>query len=709
MKLFSFLWLFLLLSFISFAQSGNKPKTNPSTQKELEEKLKAAQKQLESLSPEQRKQMEQLGISIPNLNTVPPNTSDKQIAQASGNSYVPSKDVKRIAEISKLNITAASLPSQIKNINDFVLPRLDTETKTIGEKFYSKCKTERKNAVEIGNASVGLWATGNLKMAIYLMARACTEDPLNSNNLNNYASMLSMSGAEQHAIPILNYVNTKHPKNSTILNNLAQAWFGLGDIPIAEKYLDSVIRIYAYHPQANLTKSIIEESRGQKEQAVVSAKKSIKYYYSAEKENNLKKLGYKLKASDVFFAYKPDPDPFRLTNFTLPPTPKSASEEESTAKEWNSYMGGLSTSIANISNEINQLSSPKQKEMIANAQKYMDGKNTATGPAQPYLYRKAAIKLKDLEKNGGVLFRYKKAKNDLNQLIAQIKISKEKYTQELNKLDKKDNSKEGAGGIDCKEAIALQDKYLKDYNSRFDNLLKEFLLQTRLKISEEIYWKQFMQHPDDFEITKRKYQLDWLAALNLSSGRFVASEHRYTYGKDFLSHCLIVEEAKYSSKLANFNDINCPYKDTTSFIFGQTIMNCSVMITKLDVKFLSVSLTQDMNKAGFNESFIGCTVALTGEAGISKWDKGPLRLEAKVGGSLEFEFDRTGLSDVRVSVEAKTGIGNNIIEEAETASGVEQSIWGNDFVNSSKEMGVKGTISLISGHTTLAGTGILAK
>ena len=709
MKLFSLLWLFLFLSLISFAQPGNKPKTNPSSQKELEEKLKAAQKQLESLSPEQRKQMEQLGISIPNLNTVPPNTTDKQIAQASNNSYIPSKDSKRISEISKIGITTSSLPYHIKAINDFILPKLDAETKTIGENFYAQCKEQRKNATDIGNASVGLWATGKLKMAIYIMSKACSEDPLNTNNLNNFASMLSMSGAEQYAIPVLNYVNTKHPKNSTVLNNLAQAWFGLGDIPLAEKYLDSVIRIYAYHPQANLTKSIIQESRGQKEQAIESAKKSIKYYYSIEKENNLKKLGYKLKANDVFFAYKPDPDPFRLTNFTLPPIPKSASEEVSTVKEWNSYMGSLAKSIANVSNEINQLSSPKQMEMISNAQKYMDSKPTTTGPDQPYLYRKAALKLKELEKDGGVLFRYKKAKNDLNQLITQIKISKEKFIQELNKLDKKDDSKEGAGGIECKEAIALQDKYLTDYNSRFDNLLKEFLHQTKIKISEELYWKQFMQHPDDFEITKRKYQLEWLAALNLSSGRFVASEHRYTYGKDFLSHCLVVEEAKYSSKLANFNDINCPNKDTTSFVFGQIITNCSVMITKLDVKFLSASLTQDLNKAGFNESFIGCTVALTGEAGISKWDKGPLRLEAKVGGSLEFEFDRTGLSDVRVSVEAKTGVGNNIIEEAESASGVEQSIWGNDFVNSSKEMGVKGTISLISGHTTLAGTGILAK
>lgn len=709
MKILSLTGFFVLATLISYAQPSNKQKTNPATQKELEERLKAVQKQYENLTPEQRKQMEQLGITIPNVNTIPQNTSDKQIALASGANTIPAKDLKRISEIPKVGLTNNSLPSQINSINTFLLSRLDANSKLIGERFYTQSKTARKNAADIGNAAVGLWATGKPTLALYLMARASVDDPLNSNNLNNYASMLSMSGAEQFAIPILQYLNTKHPKNSTILNNIAQAWFGLGDIAQAEKYLDSVIRIYSYHPQANLTKSIIEESKGQKEQAIVSLKKSVRYYYSVDKENSLRKLGYKLKASDVFFAFKPDPDPFKLSNFNLPPIPKTAKEEESTAKEWNSFMSGLNASIAKISTELNQLSVPKQKELIANGQKYMEGKIGETGPDQPYLYKKAALRLKDLEKDGGVLFRYNKAKNELKQFINQVKLSKENYIQELNKLDKKDNSKEGSGGIDCKEAIALQDKYLTEINSRFSSLLAEYLHQTRIKFSEELYWKQFMQHADDFEITKKKYQLEWLGVLNLASSRFIASEHRYSYGKDFLSHCLLVEDAKYTSKLADFNEIHCPYKDTTSFIFGQVITNCSVMITKLDVKFLSASLTQDINKAGFKDSYVGCTVALTGEAGLGKWDKGPLRLEAKVGGSLEFEFDRTGLSDVRVSLEAKTGVGNNLIEEAETKSGVEQGIWGNDFVNNSKEMGVKGTISLISGHTTLAGTGILSK
>ncbi len=112
-----------------------------------------------------------------------------------------------------------------------------------------------------GHIAAGLWATGNAKIALYLMGKICAAAPV-TDNLNNYASMLSMMGAEQLAIPILNNLNTKFPHNSTLLNNLGQAWFGLGEISKAEKYLDSTIRLYAYHSQANYTKAVIEESRG---------------------------------------------------------------------------------------------------------------------------------------------------------------------------------------------------------------------------------------------------------------------------------------------------------------------------------------------------------------------------------------------------------------------------------------------------------------
>lgn len=707
----TFLVCVLICSFISYSQPGKKPKQtgNPTSQKEIDERLRASQKQLESLTPEQRKQMEQLGITLPGANAIPARVTNQQIAAATGNMAVKEKDIKRINSIPKQPLNNANLPAQISKTNAFVYSRMDPAMQVLAEKFYKQSLVKGRSALELGNTAAGFWAAGYQAVAIYMMSKASVVDPTHGNNLNNYASMLSMNGAEEYAIPLLNYLNAKYPSNSTILNNLGQAWFGLGELDSAGLYLKKAIRLYAYHPQANLTQSIIEESKGDKVAAVESVKRSIRHYYSVAKENRLRKLGYKLTAGDVLTAFKPDPDPFRLTNFRLPPIPKSALEEQNTAKEWVSYSKELEATIQRISLERSQLSIPRQQQMAKSAQQYLDKKPVAIGPEQPYLYQLGALKLKDMEKDGGVSFRYKKAGNDLKQFIRKIQADRNGYLMAFNKLDKKDDSKEGAGGIDCKEAIALQDKYLNEYNKQFEDLHKAFLLQTRIKISEELYWKQFMQHPEEFEITKRSYQLEWLAALNLANSRFIASEHRYTYGRDFLSDCLDVQEAPYSSKLAEFNIIRCPSVDTANFLFGQIITDCTQMITKLDLKFVTGEMRQDLNTVGFKESYLGCTVALNAEMGLKELDKGPVRLEAKLAGSLEFEFDRTGLSDIRVSVEGKAGLGNTLIPEAEEKAEIEQGIWGNDFLNRSIEIGVKGTISLISGQTAIAGTGVLEK
>ncbi|MBK8141448.1 MAG: hypothetical protein IPK57_10805 [Chitinophagaceae bacterium] len=76
------------------------------------------------------------------------------------------------------------------------------------------------------------------------------------------------------ALPILNNLNKRYAQNSTILNNIAQHWLGLGDIPRAEKYADSTIRIHATHPQANMAKCLIEESKGNIPAAIAAAKKA---------------------------------------------------------------------------------------------------------------------------------------------------------------------------------------------------------------------------------------------------------------------------------------------------------------------------------------------------------------------------------------------------------------------------------------------------
>src|SRR3982751_3706739 len=208
----------------------------------MEDMMKDAQKELDGMSPEDKKMMDSMGIKMPSMKNVP-KVSDAQLKEAWENeiAIVPKRDAARLASISNTPLTASSMPSYISSAHKFVLQKINASSKTMGEKIYTQLKADGKTNALIGNEAAGLWMMGRIEVALCLMGKVCTDDPANADNLNNYASMLSMSGAEQLAIPLLLNLNARYPKNSTILNNLGQAFFGLGEISKAEKYLDSVI------------------------------------------------------------------------------------------------------------------------------------------------------------------------------------------------------------------------------------------------------------------------------------------------------------------------------------------------------------------------------------------------------------------------------------------------------------------------------------
>ena len=174
--------------------------------------------------------------------------------------------------------------------------------------------------------------------ATYIMGKASQKDP-NPDNLNNYAAFLVMLGGEDLALPVLQKLNREFPKNSTIQNNIGQAWFGLGDLVTAEKYLDSAIMTIAWHPQANMTKAVIQENKGDKAGAVESLKKSVQGGYSTTKEDMLRKLGYKLDGKDVADDFNMPADPMGFDNWIgrIPKFPKNHKEQLALQTEWETY------------------------------------------------------------------------------------------------------------------------------------------------------------------------------------------------------------------------------------------------------------------------------------------------------------------------------------------------------------------------------------
>ena len=177
--------------------------------------------------------------------------------QHNGTPVAPKKDLSRIKLIPKNKLTDAELPSYIRTVNAGVEKLISVVEKTEAINIYSEVKTKYKTTAIVANAGTGCWMLGHWEKALIIMGKACAEEIENADNLNNYAAFLVMTGGEQAAIPILNYLNAKYPNNSTILNNLGQAWFGLGEMNTAKKFLDSAISIYPNHSQANYTAASI--------------------------------------------------------------------------------------------------------------------------------------------------------------------------------------------------------------------------------------------------------------------------------------------------------------------------------------------------------------------------------------------------------------------------------------------------------------------
>ncbi len=92
--------LLFLSAHLLFAQVKPKKKESAPTQKEMEEALKEAQKELDAMSPEDKRMMDSMGIKMPSMKNIP-KVSDQQLAAAweDENRLVPKKDVARLSAI----------------------------------------------------------------------------------------------------------------------------------------------------------------------------------------------------------------------------------------------------------------------------------------------------------------------------------------------------------------------------------------------------------------------------------------------------------------------------------------------------------------------------------------------------------------------------------------------------------------------------------
>lgn len=625
---------FLILCETGFAQPGKKPpqKDKPPTQKEMADMMKEMQKELDGMSPEDKKMMDSMGIKMPSTKTIP-KVTDKQLADAyeNENRIVPVKDAARINEALATTLNNQSIGNFINKTHQFVVSKLSADAKLKGEELLREMI---KQNFSVANTAAGLWIDGKPSLALYLMGEACKADPSNTNNLNNYASFLTMCGAEQMALPVLNNLNKRYPQNSTILNNIAQAWFGLGDIQRAEKYADSTILLYAYHPQANMAKCLIEESKGNIAAAIAAAKKSIREAYSMEKENKLKKLGYDLKSEDLNWDPPLDRDPIGLEKFTWPEYPLDVEQNKLAELEWADFKDNCQQKINEL--KIKQATAEKNYQEISvlrTQQVLQAGQNGQYVQLMPGYAAKAIKKLGPTvnDVNGNMSFVFAQALEPVLKAIKKGNELKTLLSEKQELLDKKYEDKIGEGKENpleqiCKDENAIRTEFLKDANGGLQSAYRQYLNYASRRTSDLLYYYQYTSWPEQFELVKINAQIAWLTTLRDQNPFFQKKS----------SWCVNVPKTKSFDSLQNFDDVACKYVSTMNLGVYKIISSCSNLTGEFDLKGIKISIKDNVETGKYSATAI---------IGISQ-SVGPTALKGKltVGGLVE--IDNTGFTDI---------------------------------------------------------------
>jgi hypothetical protein len=668
MKKYFFTLAILFAASIAFAQPGKKPaaKEKPPTQKEMDEMMKEMQKAMDEMDPENKKAMDSMGIKMPdskNIKKSMAGVSDAQLKKAyeDDSRIVPLKDAARIAEALATTLSNAEVSTYIHNTQQWVLSKLSANTKVKGAEILQQLINQKSS---VSNTAVGLWMEGKPTLALYLMGEACKATPSNAINLNNYASFLTMCGGQQMALPILINLNKRYPNNSSILNNIAQAWLGLGDIPRADKYADSTLRIYAAHPQANMAKSLIEESKGNTTAAISFAKKSISKAYSHEKESRLKKLGYDLKSDDVNWDRPMPQDPMGLEKFTWPEYPLNVEQNKELEKQWHVFKTECREKINELKIKQQQaeqdyltISANRNQAVLEASQK---GGNVQLIPGYA---AKAMIKfgpsVNDI--NGNMSFAFANEMEKITKVLSDVGKNSDLLEEQQKLLDKKYEDQIGEGKSNPFDAICnaengIRSEFLTAVNGRLQSAYRSYLNYVNRRSSDLLYYYQYTLWPEGFELAKINAQLSWLTQI----------ADQQVYFKDKSHWCSTTQpKNKKIDSLKNFDDVACQYVSTMDLGCYKIISSCSNLTGQFDCGGVQIDYKSNVETGKYSGTAI---------VGISKGIDGPMGMEAEATLAGVVEWDNSGFTDYGAIARVAANAGGQTIAGGEVRATINSGV-----------------------------------
>ncbi|MBI1424768.1 MAG: hypothetical protein GC149_15085 [Gammaproteobacteria bacterium] len=659
------------------------PQGMPSPE-EMKAMMEQMQQEMNKLTPEQRKLLEDARQQMPQQ--AAPGADDDEIT-------APKANAARNATLAKSVLSGAQLKAHVVALQPKITKALSATARSRAQQIESALAKEPDALRKLRAAANGLAAWGAWPEAVYLMGKVALASG-SAEDLNNLAAFLTMEGVPEAAMPILVTLNARYPNNATLLNNLGLAWFELGDSKEAERVLTLAVRRYPSHPQANVTISRIQEARGDKQAAQASMRAAIRGGFSEDKAQRLAKLGDKPSHDDVRWTLPMPQDALGLSRFVAPAYPTSFAQLPVLTPIWRSFKADINAERERLSSQSAKLAANRNA-----ASKAWIKEAYFRGPLSAKAERLVKLELADSKRETDRLTTQWRA---AQQIEEQARKTMEQRLDAINAEGEKKYANY-PGGYDrkfsCSQLVPTIDKYIETSNPPLEKAGNELLEFSRRQINELAYLDQFRMTDLSYEIAKLDYKIKFLDAL-LQANHHSAAQLGGTY--DALLHgywnaCGRDNGKKPGKgKLADFDDIHCEYISTLNLGVGTITTRCNKMETKFDAPFVPVAAkwTEDLNKdrllsASAEVQIEAVTVGAHGEfddkglasggvsvgakanigpdkdtgnivAGGEKIGAGPLEIGVSVKGTVGVEFDRTGITDVRIEASAGSSASSTI-------------------------------------------------
>lgn len=579
---------------------------------------------------------------------------------------VPQKDAARIAQVPTAVLGDAELVAHLGRVRAAVEARVPADEVGSIKRMLPALRQGNPEPRSLGRAAAGAWMLGRFDTALLLLGAACTERDPNPDDLNNYAALLTMAEIEEAALPILLKLDRQFPGNSTVLNNIGQAWFGLGDLEKSEKALDGALRAFARHSQANLTKAIILESRGDRPAAIEAVRRSLQEGYAPTKEKLLRRLGQKLEPADLPWRLPRKNDGLGLSRFQPPPYARNTAQLEASRREWDEFakaiegrIQGLKARKKTICDQAKQEDESRVRELKAWVAT-QPGRRLPSHLLPPPLSRKAEKRQRvDNQQASDAQRQLHAREKETDRTTKALRQEYQRQTKEVGAMYSgpgKRTGEEGGGGtpdeVICAKMAAIRDPYLDAVNGLEEQRYKEKLAIHRRRLNGEVYWAQFTSVGDArLECIALDAKLDYLAKLK--SGR--SQESTPTCG---------VPDPPYrrGGPLPDFYDMNCPFKSRFNMAYiGSIETSCNKMTTNLGAGPLAIYLKENLDTGKIIRGTVELEVSESLGSSKLGWKGGPLKAELEASAGAFLEFDDGGMTDMGLKAGVKATAGTDTL------------------------------------------------